>query len=99
MAKLMPEDWEPTSYAGRSSAHGELVEAADLARQHPGRWVAVGEPRALTKPPSSWLSEVNLGKKDYLNRPGERWEAKAEDTGDREGNKMVYEKFIRLVKD
>ena len=97
MADLMPSDYVPTRrhHTGGVGGGGELQAAAELARRNPGQWVWVHEWRQLTKPPTSWVSEVNLGQKISLRGAGERWEATYEETL-HEGS-YLYMKLIRLV--
>ena len=96
MAELMPSDYVPTRrHHSGGVGGGELQAAAELARHHPGQWVRVHDWRQLTKPPTSWVSEVNLGQKISLSGAGERWEATFEETL-HEGS-YFYMKLIRLM--
>jgi hypothetical protein len=93
MAEFMPDDYLPTPrHSSGGGYSGELPEARDLARTRPGYWVRVGKPRYLDKPPTAWVSEVNLGQKQCLKGvPGERWEG----TYEKEGVDTI--KLIRVI--
>ena len=69
----------------------DLVPDEDIeeARRHPGEWVELPL-RWLTKEPSSWCSEVRAGKKRYLGRTTERWDAQYKPTGRRNQGKSEY---------
>lgn len=100
-----PTGWEPPS-RGKGSTNGDLLTAAEKGRKHPGHWVNVGSPRELSKPPHNWVSEVRLGQKAELQRPGETWEASFTMSGDPDDfaehghrPRRTYQKMIRLVTD
>lgn len=92
MIKMMAEDFEPPTRGTRAGGDSgsDLINVTAIARQYPGRWFQLGEPRKLDKPPSSWCSEIRRGEKKCF-RPGERWEPAYEQDGD------LYIKFIRLL--
>lgn len=97
-AQLMPQDYEPpVRVSTNGNVAGELAEAVALARQHAGSWVQVGEPRFLSKPPTSWVSEVDRGEKTVFTR-GEIWQANYDPTGQvDDDNRREYMKLIRLA--
>jgi hypothetical protein len=99
MAELMPEDWTPSRTHRDGGTAGELVEARELARRNPGRWVVVGGPRPLMKPPTSWVSEVNRGeKKALLHAENLEYDATYEVTGRTgEDGRREYVKLIRCT--
>lgn len=97
-AQLMPQDYEPpVRVSTNGNVAGELAEAVALARQHAGSWVQVGEPRFLSKPPTSWVSEVNRGEKTIFTE-GETWQGNYDPTGQvDDAHRREYRKLIRIV--
>lgn len=94
MAEIMPDNFAPPERTANGGGNRDLAEAAELARQHPGRWVRVHEPKAM-KVPSGWCSEVRLGQKKSLQRDGEVWEASYEESRGTDGERL-FTKYLRL---
>ncbi len=71
MSEYLPDGFfEEIGQGVAARPDSELIIARDMALERPGAWVRVGDVRRLTKPPSTWVTEVHQRKKKCLRVPG-----------------------------